>query len=293
MNSETQRLFKKLGFPMMTKDETEDLDQSLMSLQDPSSFDGSTMADAPVSGPGGTDLTNVYYVNFNPNTQTQSPQMRDQLKSVQADVTLNAQFLSIKSNDALNTKVSSREIDSNNETAKANYKAKVTNYLAQNAPWTAGFATKTLNKNFTVEKNKFHDTLVTTFTEGLMLPNTITTQLEGILTNISNTIAVSSQADEKLMFFILITLYQKDDVRQKWQPYLRTIYFQVDQSLSTYARSKGDSSSGVNVDVKIQYVQQDGQFNDSLFRSNAKESIQQLVQGKTGTFIMDPTNIPV
>ena len=135
MNSETQRLFKKLGFPMMTKDETEDLDQSLMSLQDPSSFDGSTMADAPVSGPGGTDLTNVYYVNFNPDTQTQSPHLRDQLKSVQADVTLNAQFLSIKSNDALNSKVSSREIDSNNETAKANYKAKVTNYLAQNAPW--------------------------------------------------------------------------------------------------------------------------------------------------------------
>jgi len=284
-------LFEKMGYPLITQEEHEDITETFSALADPESLAGSVMADAPAISPE-NELKNVFYVNFNPATDTQ---LRAQLEAVKDNVDLNNQFMNVKANTAVKEKIDTKAlVDS--ELPRANYRAKVMNYLASTAPWTAGFAVQTLDKKFSVEKDKFHGTLISTFTEGLNLPASINTKLEGILTNIKNAINVSTdpaKTKENLLFFILITIYQKDDVLQAWQPYIRTIYFRVNQSLSTYTRGKKDHSSGINVDVDIEYAQSDGAFNDKLFSSNAKAGIQTLISGKTTDFIEKSADVPV
>lgn len=70
---------------------------------------------------------------------------------------------------------------------------------------------------------------------------------------------------------------------------LRTIYFRVDQSLSTWSKDKDHDTAGANVKVKIDYAQSDGQFNNKLFESDAKAGINQLLSGKISDFIKNST----
>ncbi|EED20823.1 hypothetical protein TSTA_040170 [Talaromyces stipitatus ATCC 10500] len=295
--------YQKAGLPVVTPDEDEELTQALTSLADPDSLEeGALLADG-ADPSGGNQLETVYYVNFNPNT---SAELKPQLEAVSANVNLNSNFFSVKADAAV-----AEKIPSGTQTKKANYKAKVINHLAQTAPWyvldnamqqnsisyllyeytltygprIANVGLQTQKKNFKVEKNVFHDTLVKTFTHGLNLPETITAKLENFLQNVKNVIDKASDTSDSLTFFILITLYQQDDVAKIWRPYIRTIYFRVDQSLSEYTKKKGDKSSGKDVNVDFEYVQSDGQFNNALFESNAKTGINQLINAKSADFI--------
>ncbi|OHF04270.1 hypothetical protein CORC01_00609 [Colletotrichum orchidophilum] len=221
-------LYEKTGLPIVTLEELQEIDVIISALADPEALTESVLATGPMGHPG-NELNNVYYINFNPATDT--PQLKAQLETVKKNVDLNNSFLSTK-------------------------------------------AAQT----------------------GLNLPDTINTKLEEFLTNIKNTINFSTnqqKSKEDLTFFILMTIYVKDDVLQAWRPQIRTIYFSVDQSLSTYTRAKGDESSGINVDVKIDYVQSDGAFNEELFERDAKSGINKFLGGQTTSVIEGEVHVEV
>lgn len=134
--AEANHIYEKLGYPVVGQEECEDLTQALTSLADPGSSDGAVLAN-DVSGDvsGGNELNNVYYVNFDPKTGQLTPQLDAQLKAVKANVDLNNNLMSVMAGNTVNSKVASKEIPSDDEVKKANYKAKVINYLAQNSPW--------------------------------------------------------------------------------------------------------------------------------------------------------------
>ncbi|EYB28013.1 hypothetical protein FG05_30296 [Fusarium graminearum] len=289
-------ILEKTTLPLVEEEEHEDVVATVSALEDPESLASSAMANEPTKSTSDDGTKNIFYVNFNPNTDTLATALRQQLLAVQGDVALNAQFMDKKANDAVDAKLKSGALkDDPND--RAIYKAKVINYLATTVPWVATASIRTLEKNFRVEKGTFHDTLVSTFTEGLQLPPTINDKLEGILTNINKTIAISSDDDvsktsQNLTFFIIMSIFQKDEVLQMFRPYLRTIYFRVDQSLVKFSKGKNKGSQ-VDVDVQIDYVQSDGSFNDDLFVANAKAGIQTLISGATSSVITDEIDVGV
>ncbi|KAJ4384399.1 hypothetical protein N0V85_008339 [Neurospora sp. IMI 360204] len=289
--------YEKLGYPLVTEEEDEDIANTFSALADPESFSGSIMADTPGPEFDTKDpFKNIYYINFNPETDKLSQEVAAQLSALQENVKLNNQFMDTKANAAVKQKIANKDlVDA--ETPTSNYKAKVLIHLTANAPWTAGFAMHTLNKDFSVEKKNFHETLVSYFTDGLNLPPAIHTKLEGILQNMQKTIKESTdhnkETKENLMFFILMTTYQFDDVVQRWTSVIRTIYLRVNQDLSTYVKEKKDKSSGYLVNVAIEYARSDGAFNDKLFEQNAKASIQTIVSGETKSFIESTIDVSV
>ncbi|CAO2655168.1 Nn.00g102320.m01.CDS01 [Neocucurbitaria sp. VM-36] len=291
--TETNRIHDKLGLPVVDQEEHEELTQALTFLADSDSFDATVLADAATDSSGVNNVNNIYYVNFDPKTQSQTPQQTGQLAALQKNISLNTQFMEIKANEVVNQKIASRQLK-DEQTSRANYKAKVISWLTQNSPWTASFAVQNNHKEFVVEKDSFHRTLVTTFTQGLPLPDNIGAQLEGVLTNIKSTINSFSTPQESLLFYISLTVYQKDDMIQVWQPCSRCIYFKVDRSLSNYTQTKGSgNSSGNNAVVTIEYMQADGQFNEKMFEKTAKPSIEQIVASKPGTSVVGEVNVSI
>ncbi|EEA22635.1 hypothetical protein TMatcc_001474 [Talaromyces marneffei ATCC 18224] len=274
--AEANTIYQKAGLPVVTPDESEDFAQSLASLADPESLDGALMTEG-ADPSGGNTLETVYYINFNRKT---SAELAPQLDALSANVNLSSQFMTVKANAAVASKVASKELPSNDETKKSVYKAKVVNHLANNAPWISSVGIQTQQKRFVEKKEDFHNALVKHFTQGLNLPDSIILKLENFLTNIKDLIVRSSDTSDSLTFFVLITLYQQDDVAKTWRP--------LGQTLSNYSKKKGDKSSGQNVDIHFEYVQSDGLFNNALFESNAKAGINQLVNSSASEFIKNP-----
>ncbi|KAL6810218.1 hypothetical protein V8C40DRAFT_258757 [Trichoderma camerunense] len=270
MAAQNNELYSKAGLDTVTDEEHEDLISTLSALADTDSADATgILADAPDSTPG-SSIDNVFYINFNPKTETLSAPMKAKLESIVKNVNLSSGFFSTKANTTATEKINAGQIGKGDQLKQANYVAKVINYLVANAPWITTVGVQTQNKQFTVEKNQFHQSLVSHFTEGLSLPKTILDKLEGFLTNVKNVINKSVTTTDDVQFFIYIMLYVNDEVLQTWRPYVRTIYFKPTQSLSQYTKKKGDESSGVKVNIGFEYVQMDGAFNNDLFESSAK-----------------------
>ncbi|KAH7018782.1 hypothetical protein EDB80DRAFT_745897 [Ilyonectria destructans] len=294
MAAQNNELYSKAGLDTVTDEEHEHLTLALSALADADSADATGILNDALDSAPGSSVDNVFYINFNPKTNTLSQQIG---------------FFSTKANQTTANKVAAGEIGKGDQILQANYTAKVINYLVQNAPWyvvgnspirlllesttvarilmtarlgsTLGIQTQ--NKKFTVEKNKFHQALVSNFTEGLTLPKTILDKLEGFLTNVKNFINPRARLQTACYFHL------------HHAPHVRTIYFKPSQSLSTYMKSKNDRSSGVNVNIDFQYVQRDGSFNKDLFESSDKVALT-ASQSQVGTDFATtkkPLDIPV
>ncbi|KAM0280946.1 hypothetical protein ACHAO9_010977 [Fusarium lateritium] len=272
----------KAGLDTVTQDEHDEVTAVLESLADPQAASGSV---GVMSNTGDSDDVvspdNVFYINVGPIKDNLPEKWLNKLKSMTYNTDLNNGFFSYRANQTLKDAIARQAISSKDDVKQKNYLAKVINHLYQNAPWISTTAINTQDKQFTVEKNAFHKALISHFTEGLKLPASILDKLEGFLTNVKNTINNSSTTSDITAFYIFITIFVKDDVLQDWRPYVRTISFKPSQKLSTYTKKKGDDSSGVNVDIDFKYILMDGSFNNSLFESSAKDSIE-VSQNKAG-----------
>ncbi len=67
----------------------------------------------------------------------------------------------------------------------------------------------------------------------------------------------------------------------------------MSEKLSTYTKEKGDDSSGINVDVDINYVQTDAEFDHKSFEESAKAGIKALSSKAIGTFIKSEFDVSV
>lgn len=127
-------VLEKTTLPLVEEEEHEDVVATVSALEDPESLASSAMANEPTKSTSDDGTKNIFYVNFNPNTDTLAPTLRQQLLAVQGDVALNAQFMDKKANDAVDAKLKSGALkDDPND--RAIYKAKVINYLATTVPW--------------------------------------------------------------------------------------------------------------------------------------------------------------
>ncbi|KAK3321811.1 hypothetical protein B0H66DRAFT_638339 [Apodospora peruviana] len=282
-------------FAVIGKDLYDDATSTFSALgDDPDAFAAAVMdaAPSPDDANAGDQVNNVFYININKTADT--PQEQAQLQAITANVNLSNMFCNWKANQAVQAQIASKAL-TDTPLNRANYKAKVVNTLVATAPWIPTYGAKVLSKTFQVEKSAFHAALVSTFTQGLGLPTSINTMFEGLLTNMQNTINVSTTNVDSnktdCTFFILLTTYVKDDQLQTWRPQMRTIYFKVHQSLSSYTISK--KNSGTNVNVTMEYAQSDGSFNNDYFASNAAATISSLVNQASNNFLNSTVNVDV
>lgn len=80
------------------------------------------------------------------------------------------------------------------------------------------------SKRFDTEKSRFHQELVSTFTEGLNLPSSITSDVEGVLTEIKQAITTANQSENgasKLQFVIVLNVFRFDEMLESWQSGMR------------------------------------------------------------------------
>ncbi|KAM7201139.1 hypothetical protein V8F33_003551 [Rhypophila sp. PSN 637] len=277
---------EELGHPVVTQEEHEDISGTFTALEDPESLADTILSAGPAEKNEQKAEENVFYVNFQNTPDT--PQLKKEFDSIKPNVDLSIMFFNNKANAMVESKIKDGLLKE--PTAQANFKAKCINAVAAACPWVPTFSSQVLKKSFTVKKKIFHETLVSTFTEGLGLPKDINTKFEGLLNNMRNTIGVADKAQTDCTFFILLTFYVKDGVQQTYRPQFRAIYFKVDQSLRTYCRNKETQE---DVDVVMEYSQTDGAFNNEFFVTNAKASIQKLLGVATDTFIGNTMNIDV
>lgn len=75
-------------------------------------------------------------------------------------------------------------------------------------------------KNFDSEKSQFHQELVTTFTQGIGLPSSITPKLESLLGDMQQPIITADQSGSRgrdLQFFIVINHFPWDKYMESWR----------------------------------------------------------------------------
>ncbi|SPJ71111.1 uncharacterized protein FTOL_00839 [Fusarium torulosum] len=161
--------------------------------------------------------------------------------------------------------------------AKAAYKARVVNHLVSNSPWMAITHVMNESKHFDTDKSRFHQELVSTFTEGLNLPSSITSDVEGVLAEIKQAITTANQSGNeanKLQFIIVLNVLKFDEMIGSWQSDVCAIYFRLDNSLSAYIRNKDETTK---VTVSILYSHFNAQFGDRMFETKVKDSIQKFI----------------
>lgn len=149
------------------------------------------------------------------------------------------------------------------------------------------------SKRFNTDKSRFHQELVSALTQGLNLPSSITSDVEGVLTEIKQTITTANQSGNganKLQFVIVLNVFSEmirvwqsgmrrtnnpaDDRRLTFSTDTRAINFRPDDSLVTYIRNKKETTK---VNLSIQYNHSNTQFDDRIFQAKARETIQQNV----------------
>jgi hypothetical protein len=94
------------------------------------------------------------------------------------------------------------------------------------------------SKNFDTDKSQFHQELVTTFTQGMGLPSSITPKLESLLGDMQQSIITADQSGSSgsdMQFFIAINHFQWDHHTQSW----RLCMYPCNPSLLIWQRSGG------------------------------------------------------
>ncbi|KIL86003.1 hypothetical protein FAVG1_10973 [Fusarium avenaceum] len=219
------------------------------------------------------ELKNIYYINFVPHDFMRDRDSQSRFEAFKENVELNCQFINAKANITVKDKITSGELK-NEPVAKAAYKARVVNHLLSSIPWMTETSASSESKRFDTDKSRFHQELVSAFTQGLDLPSSITSDVEGVLTEIKQTITAVNQSGNganKLQFVIVLNVFS--DMVGVWQSYTRAISFRPDDSLVTYIRNKNETTK---VNLSIQYNHNNTQFDDRMFQAKAKESIQQI-----------------
>jgi hypothetical protein len=154
------------------------------------------------------------------------------------------------------------------------------------------------SKSFDTDKSRFHQELVSTFTEGLNLPSSITSDVEGVLAEIKQAITTANQSGNeanKLQFVIVLNVLKMDEMIGSWQSGMypsgarfslaedsrlmvstdvRAIYFRPDNSLSAFIRNKDGTTE---VKISVQYNHFNARFDDRMFEMKAKDSFQKVV----------------
>lgn len=130
----------KAGLDIVTQEEHDDITSTFAALADPeAASDGtSVLADGADSG-SNNSIDNVFYVNFNPKTDSLSDSWLTKLEKVTKNVDLSSGFFSVKATKTLNDVVDAGQIARNDEIKQANYLAKVINHLVVQAPWYVNF----------------------------------------------------------------------------------------------------------------------------------------------------------
>ncbi|KAI6765869.1 hypothetical protein HG530_006939 [Fusarium avenaceum] len=222
------------------------------------------------------ELKNIYYINFVPHDFMRDRDSQSRFEAFKEDVELNCQFINAKANTSVKDKIVSGDLE-NEAVAKAAYKARVVNHLLSTIPWMTETSASSESKRFDTDKSRFHQELVSAFTQGLDLPSSITSDVEGVLTEIKQTIIAANQSGNganKLQFVIVLNVFS--EMIGVWQSYTRAISFRPDDSLVTYIRNKNETTK---VNLSIEYNHNNTQFDDRMFQAKAKESIQQIVAG--------------
>jgi hypothetical protein len=128
------------------------------------------------------------------------------------------------------------------------------------------------SKRFNTDESRFHQELVSTFTEGLNLPSSITSNVEGVLTEIKQAITAAHQSGNganKLKFVIVLNVFRIEEMIGSWQLGMqctllnpaedrklmfstdtRAIGFRPDDSLITHIRNKNETTK---VNLSVQY----------------------------------------
>ncbi|RSL93572.1 hypothetical protein CDV31_014647 [Fusarium ambrosium] len=73
----------------------------------------------------------------------------------------------------------------------------------------------------------------------------------------------------------------------------RTIFFEVNQTLTTYLKDKHNKGPKDEAEIGIEYVQHDGAFNDSVFPEKARNNINNMPKTEVPGFIEKPFDVTI
>ena len=185
------------------------------------------------------------------------------------------------------------ELDRNNLTKVASYRARVFDYyLRCGTTWMQAGLENTKAKDFHLKQGEFHTALLLAVLEGIAVPETALLQLENVIKAIGDGILKVGKvtSGESVTFWISMTMYNYQPLTSTVECKVRTILFESNEN--TFKVTLGKNSL-TKMDLTFNYQQYDAVFNNEIFSEIIKEIDADLIKKGIEFSKQTTLNVPV
>ncbi|EEP81172.1 predicted protein [Uncinocarpus reesii 1704] len=241
---------------------------------------------------GEGDPPTVIYVNF---TSKKIPEkFNARVKELDSMMKLTHQWLDTHAGLQVKARKAEGEIASDDSPEakwkRSDYRIKVVDtYLTENCSWVYTPRSEKYTKSIKARKVDFHFELVKNVLAGLIVPTSLTQQLEAIFKGISDTVMKTQHTAEKRAVWSLIQVYTYDEMRDDVRCSLRCISYSIDQDMKKIIVGKASYES---ISLDFSYLNGDYHFNEDTWKE-VKSEVNQFITGRAVKQIRDTTKVPV
>lgn len=226
--------------------------------------------------PDQQDLPTVQFIDF-PKAALEGTDLEAQ-RALQKNIGLYRADLTTRVEQQVLSKVNDKSLDSNNLIAMASYRAKCHDaFMRYRSSWFEAGSSQTKRQTINVKKAEFHTEILKAVLEGFMIPVTVYSQLEKVLTSIGDGVLKVGMTNksQSIIFWTEMVRYDWNPVTRDSSASIQTIYFQSTENTTSYMIGK-NSYDTVNFD--LQFAQYRATFNNDIFGQIADESLKASVE---------------